>query len=428
MSSEKDPSKGLFWDGPPEHSAQDAREGMRDYRIAKESELRATEIRAGIVHHRSSTAVPADIVLEVASSSDVTVQLHYLVEPYLPMNQVVGYYGRGGTAKSSFVATLAAQISSDSSTLWVSTEEDVQWIKVRHIRTGGKEGTMYVFKALVTATDSTGKPTASTFDVYQHLDATIARAKLDTATCAGAADNAAPPVRLVVLDTAVALTTWGRGESANDDASVKRLIAYLYSLCDKHCVTIAIIGHNNKGKHDFLGDTVAGSGSWTSSLRQAFVHLNDHRDEYRYVLCTVKDTLTGPFATEYATVPVHTLHKRVDGSDSVLCSVITGQIHWGHRSVRKLFDDATGRESADDARPSTASRRQMQIDLVVTTLVRLLDSGAPTATRKDVQEIIGTAINARHWQDADTVLALTHGVRATTGAHGVLTYQRTVTH
>ena len=407
---------------------KEAAESLKDYRAAKEAEMRTEEVRARIASLGRS-ASPDDIVLEVATSADTTVQLHHLVEPYLPMNQVVGFYGRGGTAKSSLVASLATYISPHSSTLWVSTEEDRDWIKVRHVKAGGGEGTLFVYKALVTKKDAAGRATASSFNIYEHLDASIARAKAEAAALAPRfTDQTERPVRLVVLDTAVALTTWGKGESPNDDASVKRLIAHLYALCDKHGVTIAVIGHNNKGKHDFLGDTVAGSGSWTSSLRQAFVHVNDQWQDFRFVLCTVKDTLTGPLAVEYETFPVHTLHQRLDGSDSVLCAVRLGPVSWGHKNVRKLFDEATGRDRESEGKSSMPSRRQTQIDLVVTTVLKLLDSGSPTVTRKDVQEAAGAVINARHWQEADMILALTHCVRPTPGAHGVLTYQRTLTH
>lgn len=409
---------------------QEAAEGMKDYRAAKEAEMRTEEVRARI-RDAGKPASPEDILLEVAASTDTTVQLHYLVEPYLPMNQVVGFFGRGGTAKSSFVASLAACIGAWSAhaTLWISTEEDPSWIKVRHVKAGGGDGTLFVYKAVVTKKDLTGRAVASTFNVYEHLDAAIQRAKSEAAAMAPRfTDQNERPVRLVVLDTAVALTTWGRSESPNDDSSVKRLIAFLYSLCNKHEVSIAVIGHNNKGKHDFLGDTVAGSGSWTSSVRQAFVHVNDKRQEFSYVLCTVKDTLTGPFAVEYQTYPVHTLHQRLDGSDSVLCAVRPGQLHWGHKNVKRLFDEATGRDREGEEDSPMPNRKQIQVDVIVTTLLSILDSGVPSVTRKEVQEVLGAAINARHWQEADAVLTLSHGVRSSHGAHGVLIYQRTVAH
>ena len=49
------------------------------------------------------------IRLEFAMDSDTeTTKIDYLVDPFLPSNCVVGLFGRGGTAKSSFAATLAA--------------------------------------------------------------------------------------------------------------------------------------------------------------------------------------------------------------------------------------------------------------------------------------------------------------------------------
>lgn len=358
-------------------------------------------------------------------SSDTTVQLNYLVEPWLPTRQVIGFYGRGGTAKSSFVATHAAKIAQHSSTLWISTEEDTSWIKVRHVRAGGGDGTLYVFKALVTKLDAMGRAAASTFNIYEHLDAAIANAKAQAvANAVNFNDKTERPLRLVVLDTAVALTTWGKGESPNDDASVKRLIAYLYSLCDKHDVTIALIGHVNKGKHEHIADMVAGSGSWTSSLRQAFMHIYDKRAEYNYVVCTVKDTLTGAFAASYDTYPVHTLVERADGSDSVLCATQTRPIVWGYRNVKELIEDATDRDGVNGAKQTPLNRKQERVAEIVTTLLKMLDAGGEPVTRKTVQDALGTPMNFRHWQEADAKLWTDHSVKAMPRGHAELVYER----
>lgn len=108
--------------------------------------------------------------------------------------------------------------------------------------------------------------------MYEHLDASIVAAKQS------AAGMLYPPrpLRFVVLDTAVALTTC-KSESPNADAAVKRLFAYLQSLCEKHEVTIGLIGHSNKGKHEEMSDGVAGSAAWVNSPRQAFIHMHDKR-------------------------------------------------------------------------------------------------------------------------------------------------------
>lgn len=63
---------------------------------------------------------PAAIVLEWAMPKNIaSLKMGYLADPFLPAKCVVGFFGRGGTAKSSFLATLAAGISGDWFTLWV---------------------------------------------------------------------------------------------------------------------------------------------------------------------------------------------------------------------------------------------------------------------------------------------------------------------
>jgi predicted ATP-dependent serine protease len=191
------------------------------------------------VQAQPKTVDPNKIKLEFAMSGDTeTAKVTYLVDPFLPCKCVVGFFGRGGTAKSSFLATMAAMISHSASTLWISAEELTDWIKARHIKAGGVSGTLMVYRGI--ESDGASGQQIQIFGVYEHLDATINMANI-------AALNASrPPVRLVVLDTAVALTIWPSGQGSNDDSSVKRLLAYMQMLAEKHDVTIAFIGHNNK--------------------------------------------------------------------------------------------------------------------------------------------------------------------------------------
>jgi hypothetical protein len=393
--------------------AEVMRDGMKHF---AEAEKAKTQRATGNPIER--LAKPDEIVLEVAMKRDAAITLEYLIDPWLPKNQVVGFYGKGGTSKSSFVATLAGTLSDHATTLWISTEEDPSWIKVRHIKICGNEGTLFVFKAIVTQVDAQGRALASMFNVYEHLDAAITAAKSQ----AQAIHNPERPLRLVVLDTAVALTTWGKGESPNDDRAVKRLFTYLLSLCDKHDLSIAVIGHINKGRHEHAADQVAGAGAWTSSTRQSFLHLYDKREAYSYVVRTVKDTLTGPFAAAYTTQPVHTLARRPDGSDSVLCRVQVQAPLWGHRNLEALVDAATGQE--DGAAGTGGGKRESQVLAIVTTVLRLLDQGVAPVTRKLVHESMGREANRRHWQEADSVLAVGHSVRVTSGPHNVAMYVR----
>lgn len=396
---------------------------MEEFRKGNEAALKREELRSGVASGATARkADPNDIILEVAMSSDDTAKIGYLIDPWLPHGQVVGFFGRGATAKSSFVATLAARASEYATTLWISTEEPVDWIKVRHIKAGGEEASLFAFKAIVTKADAQGRATASNFNVYEHLEAAILKAQEATAGAAEALEIDERPLRLVVLDTAVALTTWGKSESPNDDASVKRLLAFLLGLCEKHGVTIAVIGHSNKGKHDNLSDTVAGSAAWVNSPRQAFTHIRDKSAEYTFVACTVKSTLTGTFAAQYTTRPIHTLATRPDGRDSVLCEVRVEPIEWGFESAMDLVNTALGKDQeTDEEQPSSKGSR---IARIISTVIHLLTNSSPRVDREMVETALGEKQNKRHWQEADQTLSTGHGVLISKGAHGKTLYER----
>ncbi len=368
---------------------------------------------------------PEDIILEVAVSTDTITELRYLVEPYLPENQVVGFYGKGETAKSSFVASMAAYIAPHSSTLWISVEEDPAWIKVRHVKAGGGDRTLYVFRAIETKLDTYGKPVASNFNIYEHLEPTIIAAKAQTvATSRYFPDQRERPLRLVVLDTAVALTTWGKGEKSTDDASVKRLMAHLDLLCRTHGVTIAVIGHFNKGKHDNIADMVSGAGSWTTSVRQAFGHFADRREEYSFVIATAKSSLTGKFGATYKTMPVHVLAHRADGSDSVLCAVQPGPIEWGQDNMLDLVAAATATDDDDHNSGAAFNPKHQRYGAVVEMVAQLVNDGNPNVTRRLVSDMLNAKIEGRHWQKVEAALAADHNIHPVTQHHGLFVYER----
>lgn len=383
--------------------------------------LKQAEVKAGDT--KRPQADPSAIILRTAMNTDTTTVIYYIFDPYFPLGQVIGNYGRGGTGKSSFVATLAAHISWQHGfgTLWVSTEEPEDWIRVRHIAAGGRENTLHVVQAVVTEWDASGRPIASTFDVYAHLEPAIKKAQMTTAI-----DGQPPaPLKLVVLDTAVALTKWGPSENSNSDGGVKRLMATLKNLAEQYGLCIVVIGHSNKGQHDQLSDTVAGARAWTDSPRQAFVHLRDQRGNEQFVIVAVKHSLTGPFAQEYITDPVHTLRTRADGVDSVLCKVIaTSTIQWGYSAAEQLASAAQGKDREDGSQPlNSATRKNMSIDEAVTAVSRFVGVGVPNVTRKDVEKALGRKVSKRHWQEIDDAL-VAHGIARKPIDHGEFQYYR----
>lgn len=410
----------------PEQKREDAErlaKIMEDTRRAEEAKLEAAKLKSGASIPPPMAPMDA-IPMEVAMGSDTTtVTLHYLVDPFLPSRCVVGFFGRGSTAKSSFVATLGAQISGEASTLWVSVEEPNDWIRVRHMKIGGAEGTLFVVTAVASKSDAHGRVTGSNFDVYEHLETAIQKAKR------GADTMYIPPrpLKLVVLDTAVGLTGWRKGESPNDDASVKKLLAYLQALAERYEVTIAIIGHSNKGKHEHFADTVAGASAWTNSPRLSFVHARDIREEHANVMRVAKTNLTTRFTTLYSTEPVHVLHRRAEGADSVLVRVSVGLTVWGEDESMEVFEDATRPPKADDDGDGGGGKKESLVMKVIGALVQAVYQTGQPVTREQVHALIGREISRREWQKVDERLRLAqlqYRVVIETGPQNKVLYQK----
>ncbi|WP_187107746.1 AAA family ATPase [Sphingomonas xanthus] len=372
-----------------------------DWRQAEEAKADVANLKAAISAPPPVESVRA-IRLEFAMNSDTeTTKFDYLVDPFLPSNCVVGLFGRGATAKSSFAATMAVQISPAYSTLWVSVEEPKDWIKVRHIKAGGDQGTLVAVAAVASKTDNQGRVVQSNFDIYEHLEAAIAKAKQECERVY----YRPRPLKLVVLDTAVGLTAWRKGESPNDDASVKRLLALLQSLAERFEVTIIIIGHSNKGKHDYFADTVAGATAWTNSPRLSFIHARDVRQEYSCVLRVAKSNITTRFAATYHTVPIHTLYKRGEGADSVLCRVEIGELVWGEDASMDLFKDATRKARIDGDDTGGVGHKVTLVEKAVEAVVLVHSTNEP-ATREQVHQRLGREISRREWAKIDARLRI----------------------
>lgn len=403
----RDPGLGFHRDHDDKRAAEERHATMiENLRAAEEASLEKERLKRGQgTPIPQRLASPDSITLEFAMARDTaTAKLSYLYDPYLPSRCVVGFFGRGGSAKSSFLASLAAAISHDyGSTLWVSVEELPEWIRVRHIKIGGLEGTLAVVKAVASKTDAQGRVVGSSFNVYEHLEPAIVQAKGSFASMY----DPPSPLRLVVLDTAVGLTTWAKGESPNDDASVKRLLANLQALAERHGVTVAIIGHSNKGKHDNFADTVAGASAWTNSPRLSFVHARDRREEFACVMLVAKSNLTQRFAATYATEPVHTLHERDEGADSVLCRTRFGEVVWGEEEATELFHSATKPQPAEGEEGGGGDHRPSVVSQMVTLVSQMVEATSEPVTREVVEAKAERAFSRREWAKADDMIAMT---------------------
>jgi hypothetical protein len=344
---------------------------------------------------------PSNIVLEWALPKDMAaMKLEFLIDPFLPAKCVVGFFGRGSTAKSSFLATLAAEISEDWSTLWISVEELNHWITQRHINAGGADGTLAVFAFKAVKRDASGRAIGSAFDVYRDLQSAIVKAQ------EGAAQLHHPPrpLRLVVLDTAVGLTGWAKGENPNDDAAVKKLLGYLQMLADDHNLCIAIVGHANKAKHDYFADSVAGSSAWTNSPRLSFVHARDRREEHSYVMRVAKTNLSSAFGVAYSTEPVLTLHQHEDGHASVMCKVKRERIVWGDEESLEMFEAAT-RKPDEESDGGGHNHRATLVENVLMEVVQQAHLRGEV-TRDEVQSRLGREVSRREWLKVDERLRL----------------------
>lgn len=91
--------------------------------------------------------------------------------------------------------------------------------KIAHVP-AGLPYTLQVVKTVVRSTDAQERALTTDFNTYEHLEAAFIKAKR-------ALENIPPehqpakPLRLVVIDTAVALTTWERQAGSNSDEGVK---------------------------------------------------------------------------------------------------------------------------------------------------------------------------------------------------------------
>jgi hypothetical protein len=231
----------------------------------------------------------------------------------------------------------------------------------------------------------------------------------------------------VFLYTAVGLSGGATGKPPNDDAAVKRLLAYLQALADAHNLCIVIIGHSNKGKHDHFADTVAGSTAWTNSPRLSFVHARDRREEYTYVMRVAKSNLSSAFAVAYSTVPVLELHRHEDGHASVVCKVNIGPVVWGEEAATEMFEAATRVDHNDEG--DGTNHRGSLVDNVLETVVRLVHQSPTSVTREMVETDLGRPVGRREWKKVDerlTVAAFQYKVVLSNGPQNKVVYHRLV--
>jgi len=350
-----------------------------------------------------------------AKPGEVIVETDYLIDPWLPRATVIGYYGRGEAGKSSWAGQLCAAVSTQVSTLWISSEEKPSHIRQRHLSCRGETNTLAVVEAVPTKCDPvTKKVTATNFNIFDHLEPAIEAFKANPET------RKDRPLGVVVLDAVVALVTWGKGENANDDGAVKRLCTHLQGISERQSVTIKMLGHLNKGIHkENIADAVTGAAAWTNSPRLSFMFVKDIESEnFEGFVRTTKSNTGTHFGATYKTIPVHTLRLRPDGKSDVLCGVnLVTEVVWGEMALREMMAGENGDELIDRVEQKHA-KVHMLVDGVVGQL-----KAAPYTSRKPVQAVfLSEKFSKRHWLKADAILSSKHGVEIRPSGHGELVY------
>ena len=380
-------------------------------------------------------ADPDSIRLEFAmGDNDEETKLDFLVEPFLPRASVVGFYGRGETAKSSFLATMAADISSWASTLWISTEENEARIRRRHtkgipleggsIASLGQKGTLQAVTAVVLKADAQGHALTSDFNTYEHLEPAIALAKIKLLNLP-AEHQPAKPLRLVVLDTVTALTTWTGNAGTNSDEGVKRLLSYLRGVAERHDVTIALVGHSNKGKHDHFADSVMGATAWVNSPRISFLHAKDLVTDGQVIVRVAKANEIPHMAQLFSVHMVHELHQFADGPKAGLMKVMPRARVWGGRDAEELWQEVTTVQRDEDEGGFTDKRKRTVADIVRDKLVEMVRAGTePHITREQVEcQLPDVKVNRAQWTKVDMDLRqfeLWHKVEVATAQRTII--------
>ncbi|MCV0439305.1 MAG: PriCT-2 domain-containing protein [Hydrogenophaga sp.] len=361
------------------------------------------------------SAAHGGFTFQFARAGMSVLQIDYLIDPWLPRATVVGCYGRGEAGKSSWTAQICAEASSSVSTLWISSEERKDHILQRHTSCSGEDGTLAVIDVIPIAVDpKTGKAASTAFNIYDHLEPALIDLMRNTEA------RRDRPLGIVVLDAVVALVSWARGESANDDAAVKRLVGFLCDLAERYGICFVMLGHLNKNTgNENIADAVMGSAAWTNSVRLAYMFVKDTESEgYEGFVRTVKSNTGTHFGATYRTIPVYTLRQRPDGRDDVLCGArMVTSIVWGELALREMM--------ASDSDPllKKLEKRREKIQAALDGVLQALRFH-PSTTRKVVETQIGDKVSRRHWQEVDRLLALHHGVQMQNDPHNERRYNR----
>jgi hypothetical protein len=234
-----------------------------------------------------------------------------------------------------------------------------------------------------------------------------------------------------VLDTIVALTTWDKQAGANSDEGVKRLMAFLRGIAERHSVTIAVVGHANKGKHDHFADSVMGATAWTTSPRLSFMHAKDRTTEDQIIVRLAKGNEVPEFAQMFRLHRVHDLAQIADGPKAGMSKVEPLSRVWGSMKAEELWNEVTTvpKDYGDgDGGGYVDHSKTTVVSKVTAKLVEMVHAGQDQfITRGQVEsQLPDVKVNRAQWAKVDRDLRqfqFLHKVEVATGPQNMTLYR-----
>ena len=316
---------------------------------------------------------------------------------------VVLFAGKGGTGKTTVLATAAAHVTTGlalppwearssvrkpGAVLWLTVEEDVERIVIpRHQELSGNMDTFYKPK-IERAQTAEGHWFAVEFDIEKHLRGLFEEAQ-----------RRRTPIRLVVCDSLPGLIQWGRRSSTND-SDVKQILGRLGQVANEFECCIAGIAHWNK-KTDLAEDyRMSGAQAWRETPRLSFtcergyIYVNKSND-MEEIGCT--------FAQEVVKVLREIPAETEDGEP---IKITARRAMFGLHLLRKdkLLDlKKVAAVELQDSEAHRKPRREEQMRVIVEALFELVD-WAPIPTKTVWRELVQEYGSAPNGEERKAVL------------------------
>ncbi len=200
----------------------------------------------------------------------------FLMERFLPRNEVIVATGDGGTNKSTFGLQLCACAAANRkmlgldvmpcASLYLTAEDDDRenhWRLAKIVKAVGADFTALAGRLHIASLRGRLNNELATFDADGRLRPSPAYGMLRATIQATGA-------KLVVLDNVAHLYSGNE----NDRGQVTAFINLLYQLCQDLDVTIVLVAHRNKS-----GDSYSGSTAWLNAVRAQILFERSNADD-----------------------------------------------------------------------------------------------------------------------------------------------------